>query len=270
MSDQPTASVCPSCSKEGSGNFCSYCGERMLHNKQDLRFTHFLKEAYHEQFNLDSKFLRTLKYLFLRPGFLTLELLKGKRNVYIKPFRLYVTMVVLHFLLFSSIPSGDIFNVDRFPAMKLAPGLQQVIKEQEIESKRAHDEFAFELSKKIKDNLSVVLYFVVFLAAAFLKFLYPSFNRYYVEHLYFLFHVFSFAMARNMLMIPFIMLDLIPITVVLVIGSQLIYTFLAMKRVYPQNNLITAIKLFALLAGVVAMFYISLHLCVYLALEQIL
>jgi hypothetical protein len=261
-------SVCPTCSKDVSGNYCSNCGERILADKEELRFSHFLKEVYRELFDLDSKFIRTLRYLFTRPGFLTLEILHGRKSIYIKPIRLYITLVVLHFLSFSIIQSGDIFHVDRLPAMNFAPQLKEIILEKERISHQTHEEFTIQLSQKIKDNLSIILYFVVFLAAAILHLLYPSFRRYYVEHLYFVFHLFTFAFARNILVIPLIMLDLIPLAVVLVVGTQLIYAFVALKKVYPQTNMATFLKMVVLFASVIPMFYVSLHLAAFIALAQ--
>jgi hypothetical protein len=97
---------------------------------------------------------------------------------------------------------------------------------------------------------------------------YASFRRYYVEHLYFVFHVFSFGFARNILVIPLIMLDLIPLAAVLVVGTQLIYAFVALKKVYPQSNVATAIKMVVLFASIVPMFYVSLHVATFIALTQ--
>jgi hypothetical protein len=260
--------ICPTCSKEVSGNYCSNCGERILADKQELRFSHFLKEAYRELFDLDSKFIRTLRYLFTRPGFLTLEILHGRKSIYIKPIRLYIMLVLLHFLCFSMIQSGDIFNVDRLPLMNFAPQLKEIILEKEVISQQTHEEFTIHLSQRIKDNLSIILYFVVFVAAGILHLLYPSFRLYYVEHLYFVFHVFSFGFARNILVIPLIMLDLIPLAVVLVVGTQLIYAFVALKKVYPQANIATALKMMILFASIVPMFYVSLHVATFIALMQ--
>jgi hypothetical protein len=261
-------SICPTCSKEVSGNYCSNCGERILADKQELRFSHFLKEAYRELFDMDSKFVRTVRYLFTRPGFLTLEMLHGRKSIYIKPVKLYITLVLVHFLAFSMIRSGDIFNVERLPLMNFAPQLKQVILEKEIISQQTHEEFTIQLSQKIKDNLSIILYFVVFLAAGILHLLYPSFRRYYVEHLYFVFHVFSFGFARNILVIPLIMLDLTPLAVVLIVGTQLIYAFVALKNVYPQANITTALKMAVLFASIIPMFYVSVHLATFIALAQ--
>jgi hypothetical protein len=82
------------------------------------------------------------------------------------------------------------------------------------------------------------------------------------------FHVFSFGFARNILMIPLIMLDLIPLAVVLVVDTHLIYAFVALKKVYPQANIATALKMGVLFASIVPRFYGSLHVATFIALAQ--
>ena len=262
-------SVCPNCSKDVSGNYCQHCGERAPHNKPDLRLTHFLKEAYHELFDLDSKLLRTVKTLLLKPGFLTLESLQGKRSLYIRPFRLYVTMVVVHFLAFSLFQSGDIFNIDRLPLLNMAPTLKQEIQQRATASELSSDEFTSVLSNRVKDNLTITLYVVVFLAGAILKLIFPSVKRYYVEHLQFVFHIFSFAFVRNVLLIPLIMLGLDKLVVVFVLVTQVIYSFVAMRKVYGESFPATLMKMAMLFVSIVAMFYVSLYVCVYIAFWQI-
>lgn len=46
---------------------------------------------------MDSKFILTLKYLITKPGFLTDEIIASRRNLYIKPFLLYVMFVCIHY-----------------------------------------------------------------------------------------------------------------------------------------------------------------------------
>jgi len=260
-------SVYPSCSKTVTGNYCSHCGEKLV-SRGDLRLKTFLKEAFQEVTEVDSKLFRTLKFLFARPGFLTLEELRGKRNAYIKPFRLYLTLVVIHFVLFAAFPSGDIFNVERFPPIRFSPHLTKAIAEAEIAAKKPHALFIDSVSHRVRKNIEAFTYIVVFLAAAVLCFLYRSFDRYYVEHLYFVFHVFGFALARNVLVIPLVMLDLVPLTLFLVVSSQLCYTFLALRTVYPERPLRTLLKFLAMLVAVIVFFYIALHISVFLALRQ--
>lgn len=64
------------------------------------------------------------------------------------------------------------------------------------------------------------------------------------------------------------MLDLIPLAVVLVVGTQLIYAFVALKKVYPQANITTAVKMTVLFASIIPMFYVSVHLATFIALAQ--
>jgi hypothetical protein len=64
------------------------------------------------------------------------------------------------------------------------------------------------------------------------------------------------------------MLDLIPLTVVLIVGTQLIYAFVALKKVYPQANIATALKMVVLFSSIVPMFYVSLHVATFIALAQ--
>jgi hypothetical protein len=271
VSDQSTLQAivqCPSCSREVRGKFCSHCGER-AYSRDDLRVGSFLREAFHELVDVDSKFVTTIKNLIMRPGFLTLEILKGRRNMYLKPFRLYAIVVVAHFVIFASIPAADIFNLDRFPPLKAAPVLKQKLHEAEAASGKDHVEFTNLISQKVKDNLEIFLYIVVFLAAGIMHLLFPSFKRFYVEHLHFVFHVFSFALVRNILFIPLFILDLPVLSFVLVIATQLVYVFLAIKEVYPQAAHVIVVKIAVLLISLLAMFYAALHVCVIVGLEQI-
>jgi hypothetical protein len=51
--------------------------------------------------SLDSKVLGSLRPLLLKPGFLTIEFIKGKRTKYLHPARLFLSIVVAYFLIAS-------------------------------------------------------------------------------------------------------------------------------------------------------------------------
>lgn len=95
------ASTCPTCSENFIGNFCPACGEQSF-NRHSLSFKHFVHHAADELFHLDSRILRTVRYLFTRPGFLTAEYLAGKRSRYVNPLRLYVLSFAIATLLTST------------------------------------------------------------------------------------------------------------------------------------------------------------------------
>jgi len=56
-------------------------------------------ESFLDYFHFDSKFFRTLVPLLFKPGQLTLEYMKGKRKSYVEPFRLFLVVSVIYFLL---------------------------------------------------------------------------------------------------------------------------------------------------------------------------
>ncbi len=60
-----------------------------------------LTQAIQDQFSLTTELPRTLRALFTRPGFLTLEYSAGRIARYIPPLRLYLVTSVLFFLIFS-------------------------------------------------------------------------------------------------------------------------------------------------------------------------
>jgi hypothetical protein len=87
---------CPSCAEPGRGRYCSACGERFLAD-HDFSLRHFFLETLpHEVFDIDGKFLRTLRLLLLRPGMLASEYVAGRRQRYVGPLRFYVIVFLLH------------------------------------------------------------------------------------------------------------------------------------------------------------------------------
>jgi hypothetical protein len=60
--------------------------------------THFVADLFH----YDGKFFRTLRYLLLKPAFVTKEYIKGRRASYLHPIRLYIFTSAFFFILFFS------------------------------------------------------------------------------------------------------------------------------------------------------------------------
>jgi hypothetical protein len=84
--------ACPSCGIELQGKFCHKCGEKEFH-RHDLSVKHFLLHALGEFTHLNSKIFATLRYLFTRPGYLTLEYTSGRKAKYMKPLGLFLLAV---------------------------------------------------------------------------------------------------------------------------------------------------------------------------------
>src|ERR1700690_3005339 len=88
---------CDNCLAPLTGAYCSACGQRVLHHGLSLR--EFLGDAAEVIPHADSRFWRTFGPLLVRPGFLTQQYIKGRRASYLPPFRLYLVLSVVFFLL---------------------------------------------------------------------------------------------------------------------------------------------------------------------------
>jgi len=91
---------CRNCetSLEANAKYCWACGQATYGEEDILSFfKHFLNDY----FTFDSKIFRSVGPLFSKPGFLTLEYLKGKRVSYIPPLRLFIFSSIIFFLLLS-------------------------------------------------------------------------------------------------------------------------------------------------------------------------
>lgn len=88
---------CPNCNTPFVGPFCHSCGEKKR-SHHDFTITHFLKELFEKFTHLDSKLIRAVWLLIAKPGFLTVEYIRGKRVPYEKPLPLFLIINVLYFL----------------------------------------------------------------------------------------------------------------------------------------------------------------------------
>ena len=108
---QQEASTCPTCGEPIPRDFCPACGEQK-YNRHSFSFRHFARHAAHELLELDSKILRTVRYMFSKPALVTADYLAGKRSRYVNPFRLYVLCFALSTWLTSTYhPILDFKNV---------------------------------------------------------------------------------------------------------------------------------------------------------------
>lgn len=96
-------SRCPNCntSLKVSDNFCCICGQENHDLKVPLK--HLLLEVFESTFHFETKFFTTLKSIFTKPGQITRDFWKGKRARYMHPFRMYVFVSLIFFLIANKI-----------------------------------------------------------------------------------------------------------------------------------------------------------------------
>ena len=92
-----SSNQCKSCGAELLGDYCHVCGEKRLSEK-DRSLRHWFKETFVSLIQLDSKLLRTLKFLFLNPKRLAQDYFRGRRVPYMKMINLFLIANLIYFL----------------------------------------------------------------------------------------------------------------------------------------------------------------------------
>ncbi len=227
--------------------------------------------------NLDSRVWRTLIALLLKPGKLTNEFIAGRRTFYLPPFRLYLVLSLVFFLLLSVGGPNDLvidgpsrssaqdqdtdtlfkgkdcsdLNIDIFGSRSdwLKPRLVQACERLKTVSAR-------EFGRALRNNLPKMMFIFLPLIALVNLVLYAFRRRGYVEHLVFYVHYHAFAFLLLTLQItstallkwmhvPFIPGLLTFATYVYLF----VYLFKAMRAVYHQSRTMTTLKYLVVLSS---------------------
>jgi hypothetical protein len=101
--------------------FCFHCGQKRL-DREDISFRHLIGDSFLDYFHFDSKFFRTILPLLYKPGWLTLEYMKGKRKSFVEPFKLFLVISVIYFLLLPLSKEPESGKIS--PAQSNSPQLQ--------------------------------------------------------------------------------------------------------------------------------------------------
>jgi len=78
-------------------NFCSQCGQ--VNDLQKVSLKQYLSAYFDDFFSFDSRLLNTVVALIFKPGYVTKNYVEGKRMRYINPFKLYLQITILFFLV---------------------------------------------------------------------------------------------------------------------------------------------------------------------------
>jgi Protein of unknown function (DUF3667)/Domain of unknown function (DUF4286) len=101
---------CLNCGEVLTGQHCSHCGQRS--KVQVISLWGLVKDFLGDVFDWDSRIWRTLRPLAFRPGLLTQEFLRGRRAHYTPPFRMYLILSVVFFLIASIFDPGKDLRLD--------------------------------------------------------------------------------------------------------------------------------------------------------------
>lgn len=248
---------CQNCDTELAGPYCAACGQR--HDPHLHSLPHFIAEAAETITHADSRLWRTLWALLAKPGWLTREFLVGRRARYLPPFRLYLVVTLLFFVVLAALPSGDARLVQVDGAFAEPGNCKEMRYEGPGETwvrpalKRACDIAAKDGGRSLQEafvhNVPRALFLFLPLLAAVMMLLYWRPRRYYVEHLLFFIHnhaglFVAFGLYSVLVTLPGMS------TVEGWLGIALFvyllwYLYRAMRTVYGQSRVRTVAKFMA-------------------------
>jgi len=263
--------LCATCRQPLHGLYCSHCGEKKL-DKHDRRVINIFEEFFHSLTHADSKFLRSIKYLFTRPGFLTNEYLAGRRKHYSTPLSLFF-IANLIYLLWAPV---DTFNSRFVSVVNGQPYSQSLIPqvEHKMQQKQwTREELAKHYDESSTHEAKLLLILFVFLISLPTALLFISGKQYYYDYVVFAMEYVNFIMYGLMIALPWLLVLIIlaaqsirhkssinidvntPVVFGCVLSLLWVYLALATRRVFKQSWWLVIPKAVVLtICTVVAMF----------------
>lgn len=95
--------VCLNCGAALIDKYCHKCGQENIEPQQNL--WHLIVHFFNDFTHFDGKFFSTIRLLMLKPGFLALEYMQGRRASYLDPIRMYIFTSAVSFLIIFSLGS---------------------------------------------------------------------------------------------------------------------------------------------------------------------
>lgn len=89
--------VCLNCGTALGGQYCGNCGQRAT--SRLISVWELLRDAFGDLLDIDSRLWRTIVPLLIRPGKLTRDYLEGRRARFMPPFRMYLVLSIVFFLV---------------------------------------------------------------------------------------------------------------------------------------------------------------------------
>jgi hypothetical protein len=265
------ANYCASCGHMLTGKYCSQCGEKVL-KAEDKSVKHFFEEFFHMLTHADNKFLRSLKYLLFRPGFLTKEYLAGRRKLYASPLSLFFIGNLIYLLL----SPVDALNT-HYQSQVQAQGYSRIIapvgaarmKEKGWTMQQMEEHYNAKSGKASK----MLMILLVFIFSVPVAILFYRRDLYYSDHLVFATEFISFLIYGVLTILPIILICtflllrfllhdnsltfdpnsiLANILLALIMGS---YLFIAANRVYKQSWTLPRVLLLTVCTGFTVLLY---------------
>lgn len=174
--------VCKNCGNHFTGKFCNNCGEK-VYGEHSKSFSHLAEEVFHFFTHLDSKYLKTLKVIFFKPGQMSLDYCDGVRKKYFKPVSLFLIGIIIYLLL--PIAQGLNLNLSTNLSNTKAIGLgftQQLVNKKIAGKNISFEEFSEKYQQKSTVLAKPMLFIILPLLGWALMLFFNTKRKYYFDH----------------------------------------------------------------------------------------
>jgi hypothetical protein len=256
-------STCANCGDVLAGAYCSRCGQRAI----DLHrpFSALVSDAVGDVLNLDTRLIRTLRPLMLKPGAVAKGYIAGRRASHVPPLKSYLIAALIFFGLFTIFPSRAPVSVviqgSPEEAAARGQGGGRVSFSLPARIGLYNEWYQAALARAMKEpermaslyyaNIPRAFFGFLPLFALFLKLLYRK-QGYLIDHVVFslYYHAFVF-LDLSLLFLARHYAPFLPAPVNWTIGLSLFawlfaYLPIALRRAYGGSRLMTGVKLVTL------------------------
>lgn len=136
---------------DAEDKYCHQCGQ--LNSTKQLALKDFFGEFFSNLFSYDSRIWRTIKHLLFKPGYVSKEFIGGKRLSYANPFRFFLSVCIVFFLMIQIESFIKIFTEDskviarKETKINLGNGLVTINTEKDAQSQELTEEELNEIEK---------------------------------------------------------------------------------------------------------------------------
>jgi len=117
--ESPLNPECSNCGTPLLGPYCHNCGQRLRTAEPSIQL--LVQRVFDDVFEVDSRIMRSLRLLFLRPGALSAHYFAGRRADFIPPLRLYLVSSFAFFLLLAAVIPDDMEGSETTTAQLQVP-----------------------------------------------------------------------------------------------------------------------------------------------------
>jgi hypothetical protein len=199
---------CPTCNRQVETPFCGSCGEQPLSSRH-LTMYDLLIQLTTQLSNVDSKLLRSLRWLIIRPGVLTIAYVQGRRRSFVGPLQLFLLANVL-FITVQSFSRTNVFSSTLSSHLNHQDwsALAQTLVDKHLENismSLAAYEPLFNQAAEFYAKSLIVLMVLVF--STLLPIAYYGSGRPFAAHVVFSLHLYAFLLTLFCLSLIVAMLD---------------------------------------------------------------